>query len=229
MNDPVSADASAVLQPAAPATPQLSKHRIEALVDGIFAVAMTLLVIDLRLPEHAHLVNDAQLRAALVELAPNFYSWLVSFVVLGIFWTGNHRIYSHVRHVDTALLWYTIVMLGGASLLPFASAVNSQLTQLAQLVYSGVMILIATGALLVARHVYRNPQLCAHPMDKAVWRGTCIRLVGLMVVAAVAVPLAGLLPGLANLAFMLMFVLRPLSRRIERRGHAGQTARAIRD
>jgi uncharacterized membrane protein len=220
MNDPVSADASAALQPAAPTTPQLSKHRIEALVDGIFAVAMTLLVIDLRLPEHAHLANNAQLREALIELAPNFYSWLVSFVVLGIFWTGNHRIYSHVRHVDTPLLWYTIVMLGGASLLPFASAVNSQLTQLAQLVYSGVMILIAAGALLVARHVYRHPQLCAHPMDEAVYRGTCIRLVGLMVVAAVAVLLAGLLPGLANLAFMLMFVLRPLSRRIERRGQA---------
>jgi uncharacterized membrane protein len=99
-------------------TLQLSKHRIEALVDGIFAVAMTLLVIELRLPEH--LGSDAQLHEALLELLPNFGSWMVSFVVLGVFWMANHRIYSHVRHVDAGLIWWTLLMLGGASLLPFA-------------------------------------------------------------------------------------------------------------
>jgi uncharacterized membrane protein len=197
---------------------QLSKHRIEALVDGIFAVAMTLLVIDLRLPEHAHLSSDAQLREALAELLPNFYSWLVSFVVLGIFWVANHRVYSHVRHVDGGLVWRTILMLGGASLLPFASAVNGHFfSQLAQAVYSCVMSLIACGALLVARHIHRNPQLCVHPMDEATYRATCARLGGLIVIAVLAVALAGLFPGSANFAFMLGFALRPLGNAVARR------------
>jgi len=148
---------------------QLSKHRIEALVDGIFAVAMTLLVIELRLPEHLN--SDAQLHEALIELLPNFGSWLVSFVVLGVFWMANHRIYSHVRQVDTSLVWWTLLMLAGASLLPFASAVNGRVaSQLAQAVYSAVMILTIAGSLMVCRHVHRNPQLCAHPMDSGTYR-----------------------------------------------------------
>ncbi|MGO4474854.1 TMEM175 family protein [Massilia sp. 2TAF26] len=200
------------------ATLQLSKHRIEALVDGIFAVAMTLLVIDLRLPEHLRVTSDAQLREALVELLPNLYSWLVSFIVLGIFWVANHRVYSHVRHVDGGLVWRTILMLGGASLLPFASAVNGHFfSQLAQGVYSGVMILIACGSLLVARHIHRNPQLCAHPMDEATYVAICTRLAALGVIALLAVALAGLFPGSANCAFVLGFTLRPLGNAVARR------------
>ncbi|CAH0282824.1 hypothetical protein SRABI118_03830 [Massilia sp. Bi118] len=197
---------------------QLSKHRIEALVDGIFAVAMTLLVIDLRLPEHLHISSDAQLREALAELLPNLYSWLVSFIVLGIFWVGNHRVYSHVRHVDGGLVWRTILMLGGASLLPFASAVNGHFfSQLAQGVYSIVMVLIALGSLLVARYIHRNPQLCAHPMDDATYVAICARLGGLGVIALLAVALAGLFPGSANCAFILGFGLRPLGNAMARR------------
>jgi uncharacterized membrane protein len=199
-------------------TPQLSKHRIEALADGIFAVAMTLLVIDLRLPEHLHITSDAQLREALAELLPNLYSWLVSFVVLGIFWVGNHRVYSHVRHVDGGLVWRTILMLGGASLLPFASAVNGHFfSQLAQALYSGVMILIGFGSLLVARYIYRNPQLCMHPMDEATYVAICARLGGLGVIALLAVALAPLFPGSANCAFILGFGLRRLGNAVARR------------
>ncbi|MGO4379403.1 TMEM175 family protein [Pseudoduganella sp. RAF53_2] len=196
----------------------LSKHRIEALVDGIFAVAMTLLVIDLRLPEHLHMGTDAELREALVHLLPNFYSWLVSFIVLAIFWVGNHRVYSHVRHVDGALVWFTIMLLGGASLLPFASAVNAQfLSQLGQTVYASVMTLMGIGSLLVANHIYRHPELCVHPIDKDEYRGSCIRTIGLIVIAALTVPLATHLPGSSNMAFLLLFAFRPLNNLLSRR------------
>jgi uncharacterized membrane protein len=199
--------------------PQLGKHRIEALVDGIFAVAMTLLVIDLRLPEHTHITTTGQLADALTELVPNLISWLISFVVLAIFWMANHRLYSHVRHVDNGLLWSTMLMLGGASLLPFASAVNSTAaSELAQLVYSSVMIVIALGALLVSHRLYRHPELCAHPMDRATWRGATVRTGGLIVIAVLAVPLAGWLPGYANFAYLLIFALRPLANALGRTG-----------
>jgi uncharacterized membrane protein len=205
--------------------PQLSKHRIEALVDGIFAVAMTLLVIELRLPEHLHHATQTELAAALGALAPTFFSWVISFIVLAIFWIGNHRLYSHVRYSDGKLLMYTMLSLAGASLMPFASAVNNQVaSQLAQLVYSSVMILMAAGALLVATHIHRNPQLCAHPMDRATWRATMIRILGLMLVAALAVPLAGLFPGSANFAFLLLFGLNPLSRALARRATGREPA-----
>jgi uncharacterized membrane protein len=200
------------------ASPQLSKHRIEALVDGIFAVAMTLLVIELKLPEHVQATSSTELLHVLGELAPTFFSWLVSFLVLAIFWVGNHRLYSYVRHVDGPLLCYTILMLAGASLLPFASAVNGRfLSQLAQSVYAVVMTLMAIGSLLVATRIYRHPELCSHPMDKATYAGVCIRQGTLVVIAALTVVLAGVLPGAANFAFLLLVLGRPLSKLLTRR------------
>ncbi len=200
--------------------PQLSKHRIEALVDGIFAVAMTLLVIELKLPEHVQATSSAELLHVLGELTPTFGSWVISFLVLAIFWVGNHRLYSYVRHLDGPLTWYTILMLAGASLLPFASAVNGRfLSQLAQAVYAIVMTLMAIGSLLVAARIYRHPELCSHPMDKATFAGVCIRQGILIAVAALTVVLAGQAPGMANFAFMLLFLVRPLSNALTRRLH----------
>jgi uncharacterized membrane protein len=207
MNDTVTTDPS-----------RLSKHRIEALTDGIFAVAMTLLVIDLRLPEHGHLGDPAAMAEVLRDLAPNFMSWVISFVVLAIFWISNQRLYSQVRHADGGLLWLTILMLAGASLLPFASAVNSHsLTTIAQTVYASVMILTGLASLFTVRYIYRHPELCVHPMDRETYVATSVRMSGLVVVAALTVPLAALLPGMANFAFLLAFFLRPLGAGVARR------------
>ena len=204
--------------------PQLSKHRIEALIDGIFAVAMTLLVIDLRLPERIHLASEAALREALFGLVPNLISWLISFFVLAIFWIANHRLYSYVRHTDPRLLWLTMLSLSGAALLPFASAVNAQFASMTgQLIYSGVMIWLSVSTLLVARHVHRHPGLCAHPMPAGAYRATLVRGAGVMLIAALAVLLSLAAPGKANVVFLLMAALRPLGARIERR-HARAAA-----
>ena len=62
----------------------LSKHRLEALTDGIFAVAMTLLVIELKIPETAQIKVPEDLIAALLHLLPKFIAWLISFFVLAI-------------------------------------------------------------------------------------------------------------------------------------------------
>jgi uncharacterized membrane protein len=115
-------------------------------------------------------------------------------------------------------MWYTILMLAGASLLPFASAVNGRfLSQLAQAVYATVMTVMALGSLLVAARIYRHPELCAHPMDKATYAGVCIRQGILIVIAALTVVLAGKAPGIANTAFLLLFLVRPLSTLLTRR------------
>ena len=72
----------------------LSAHRSEALVDGIFAVAMTLLVIELKLPDHASIHTSADLADALVGMLPKAFAWLLSFFVLVLFWSGHHRVFA---------------------------------------------------------------------------------------------------------------------------------------
>lgn len=206
--------------------PQLSKHRIEALVDGIFAVAMTLLVIELRIPEQAHHAGETALRGALLQLLPVMISWVISFFVLANFWIANHRLYSFVRHVDQPLLWLTMLGLSGASLLPFASSVNNQFASLTgQLVYSGVMVLLGVATLLQARYIYRHPELCSHQLTSASYAAVLARGLGLLLIAISAIPLSAVAPGMANLVFLLMLGLRPfgawIERRTQRTHHAG--------
>ncbi|MGZ3182596.1 MAG: TMEM175 family protein [Telluria sp.] len=192
----------------------LSKHRIEALTDGIFAVAMTLLVIDLHVPEHL----DISVAAALAEQFPKLVSWLISFLVLAIFWIANHRMYSHVREVDTSLLWLTIGKLGGASLMPFAAMLSSQHQSLAaQTVYAAVLCWMSLVSMLTWRYLHRHPQLCSHPVTAAHYRAAFVRVWGFTVIAVLSVLLFPWLHGMANFVFMLNFTLRHLGERSARK------------
>ena len=100
----------------------LSVHRSEALTDGIYAVAMTLLVIELKLPEHATTGGADDLADALVHLLPKILAWVISFFVLAFFWFGNHRAFGHVRRADGRLVTLNIAQLAFVSLMPFSCA-----------------------------------------------------------------------------------------------------------
>lgn len=202
-----------------PANPaHLSKHRIEALIDGIFAVVMTLLVIDLRLPEHARALDETGVQRALLGLLPNFESWVISFVVLAIFWVANHRLYAHVRQVDSKLIRLTMLMLAAASLLPFAAAVNAQSsTRIGQIVYGTVMVMMGLVLLLMWRHIYRKPELCGHPVDTLTWHTASLRAFAMILISLLTIVLAYVMPGWANMAFGLMFFMRPTAEFIAQR------------
>ena len=197
----------------------LSKHRLEALTDGIFAVAMTLLVIELKLPEHATVHHPSDLAIGVVRLIPTFIAWIISFFVLAIFWFSHHRLFHYLRIVDGPLLWLNILYLGFVSLMPFSSALAGGYSRMlfSQWFYSANMLLLALLGLLKYRYVFRHPELWAAPVTVGFYRGARFRSLGLVVVALVAVGIAMLLPGAGNAAFMLMVPISILSRRVERR------------
>jgi hypothetical protein len=119
----------------------LSKHRLEALTDGVFAVAMTLLVIELKLPEDVAVHDQAELARGLVRLIPTFVAWIISFFVLAIFWFTQHRLFHFVRTIDGKLLSLNIVYLGLVSLIPFSCALTGKYARmpLSQWIYSSNM------------------------------------------------------------------------------------------
>ena len=195
----------------------LSKHRLEGLTDGIFAVAMTLLVIELKVPEHDAVQAPADLAYGVLRLAPTFAAWIISFFVLAIFWFSHHRLFHFVRVVDGGLLWLNILYLGLVSLMPFSSALAGTYPGMlfSQSFYSANMMLLALLGLLKHRHVFRHPELWATPMTVGFYRGARFRTSGLMVVALVAVAIARVAPGAGNMAFLLMLPISILSRRVE--------------
>ena len=214
--------------PLAAAGPEpLSVNRSEALSDGIYAVAMTLLVIDLKLPDAAALHASNDVLNGLVALLPKALAWVMSFFVLSLFWLGHHRVFNHVRHVDSTVLVWNLFQLACVSLMPFSSALIGEAAGsfAAQVVYSTNMALLGIAALAISRHVYRHPELTRASIPMASYRGARLRVAGVIVVSIVAVILAMVAnrPGIGSYAFALMLVIVPLSRALERRERARES------
>ena len=97
----------------------MAPGRLLTLADGIFAIAMTLLVLDLRLPE----TPGVDLATRLGSLIPRFGTFVVSFVVLGVFWFAHHQTFHFVVRVNRTLVWLSVLFFMGVALIPFVASV----------------------------------------------------------------------------------------------------------
>jgi uncharacterized membrane protein len=98
-----------------------SGARVAALVDGVFAIVMTLLVLGIDPPRVPRDELDETLVREVVRLWPRIAAFAVSFIVLGIYWMGHHTQFRYLRHVDLGLLWVNILFLMGVCLVPFTT------------------------------------------------------------------------------------------------------------
>jgi uncharacterized membrane protein len=182
------------------------KGRIEALTDGIFAVAMTLLVLDLRLPE-ARGLDDAGLRSALVALLPKLESYVISFLVLCVFWLGHHRLMHLVRGVDHLFLWRNLLFILFITFVPFTTSLMGEHRDLddAPLVYGVNLALILAAQFLMWRRALFHLVDPAHAELAARWRSVRTRYATAFVIVAVAVLLAALEWRFAAYLYLLLF------------------------
>ena len=79
---------------------ELRLGRIEAFSDGVFAIIVTLLVLELKVPHLQHHASARELAHQLVELMPKFLSWLISFIIVCKFWLNHHHVLGLARHAD---------------------------------------------------------------------------------------------------------------------------------
>jgi uncharacterized membrane protein len=98
-----------------------SVERLAALSDGIFGVAMTLLLLDLRTPAKELIHNESDLIRELVKLSPNILVYLMSFITLGIFWVGQQTQLNHISRSDRHLTWLHLGFLFPVTILPFST------------------------------------------------------------------------------------------------------------
>ena len=95
--------------------------RIAALSDGIFAFAMTVLVLEIHIPEKPDIHSEAELWAGLVALAPRIVTWLLSLMTLGIFWVGQQTQINQLARTDRNVSWLHFVFLALITVLPFST------------------------------------------------------------------------------------------------------------
>jgi uncharacterized membrane protein len=128
----------------------IGKHRLEFLFDGIYAIAMTILVLDLKVPELTDPHSTAQLGAALVRLTPTFGSYLLSFFILGNFWYRHNQHFHHFQFITPRMLNLHFIQLATAGFFPFCAALSGRYAEngLSWAVYFGCILAHSTAGLL---------------------------------------------------------------------------------
>lgn len=147
----------------------LTKSRIEALCDGVFAIAMTLMVFGIKVPTVAIVSTSDGLPEALFALWPQFVTYAISFVMLGVFWIGHHNQFHYIRRTDRVLLWINISFLMFVTAIPFSTQVLGQYRNQPTAVIFYAINLILVGFLLYSQWWYAtaNRHLIDADLDPA--------------------------------------------------------------
>ncbi|HHW86678.1 MAG TPA: DUF1211 domain-containing protein [Chloroflexi bacterium] len=170
--------------------------RLEAFSDGVLAIVITLLVLELK-PPHLVAPDDArEAMTALVALGPKFLSYLLSFFFVAVFWVNHHRFFRLIQQVDTRLLWLNTLLLLALSFVPFPTSMIGEYPGNAAVLALFALVLMIAGLAfnLMWRHA-RSRRLYHAGVDPAV------------VARAAARGLVG--PALYALAAVLAFVWPP--------------------
>jgi uncharacterized membrane protein len=177
----------------------MSKGRLEAFSDGVLAIIITIMVLELRVPPGAEL-------AALVPLIPKFLSYALSFVFIGIYWNNHHHLFQAVQRVAGRVLWANLHLLFWLSLIPFATAWMGENNFAAQPVaLYGVALLLAG----FAYYLLTRTLLALHDQDSAlvVALGRDLKSKISLVLYASAIPLAFVSAGLSCALYVLVAVI----------------------
>ena len=158
----------------------MSSRRTEAFSDGVFAIAITLLVLDLAVPAHEEAARVG-LAHALASEWPAYFAYLVSFLVIGIIWVNHHAVFDRVRFVDRPVLFANLLLLLTVSLIPFPTRLladyltSGEGSHVAAAVYSATMLAMGLSYALLWATLSRDRRLLHEDIDPSARRTGLIR------------------------------------------------------
>jgi uncharacterized membrane protein len=173
---------SAGERPAAPSAGEKETARIEAFSDGVFAIAITLLVLDLKVPKPAELAGGAAgpfgthgLSAALLAQWPTFLAYLTSFLTILVMWVNHHFLFRLIRRTDHLFLYLNGLLLLFVTFVPFPTALvaaylHHPQASVAAAVYSATFVAIAVTFSVLWRYASTNHRLLDHAASSAAIR-----------------------------------------------------------
>jgi uncharacterized membrane protein len=195
----------------------MKTSRSEALSDGIFAIAMTLLILEVRVPTMPNPVTGAALWNALVGLEHHVAGYAVSFIILGTLWIGQHNQFHLIDRVDRTLLWLNVFFLLCIAFLPFATAFLAEYhTQPIACVLYGATLL-AAGGFLYAHWAYatKDRRLVSSDLAESVVRAVKRRIVAGFAVYGAAAGLSFLNTKIALALFAIMPIIYMLPGKVD--------------
>ena len=187
----------------------MSKGRMEAFSDGVLAVIITIMVLEMKSPHGTSL-------SALVPVIPVFLSYVLSFIYIGIYWNNHHHLLHATQRVNGATLWANLHLLFWLSLIPFTTAWvgENHLSSWPVAVYGIVLMLAGVAYFILTRALIRLHGE-GSTLAKSIGRDRKGK-VSVLIYAA-AIPLAFVQPWIASAAYLLVAIMWLIpDRRIER-------------
>ena len=187
----------------------MTKNRIEAFSDGVIAIIITIMVLELKVPHDAN-------PAALLKLAPVFLSYVLSFIFIGIYWNNHHHTFHAIKHISAGVLWANLHFLFWLSLIPFVTGWmgENNFARWPVFAYGAVMLAAAFASNILLRTLIASNGADS-PIAKAVgedWKGkSSLAIYALGLLLVFVHPLAAIV---CYLAVAIMWFIP--DRRIER-------------
>ncbi len=178
----------------------LSFERVVFFSDAVFAIVITLLVLELKVPHLAE-HTESSLRHALVELLPRVAGFVISFLIIGLMWIEHHRIFRYIADYDVGLLWRNLLLLLCVSFVPFPTALFSEnfWSRTAFILYAASFGGVATAKLWIWRYAM-SAKLLKHDVtpefEKRIYRRSmavplaCVLAIGLSFISILLAPIA---------------------------------------
>ena len=186
--------------------------RIVFFSDAVFAIAITLLALELHVPEMPIDQVATRMPGQLEAMTPKFISFILSFLIIGSYWAAHHRDFQHIKRYDQRLIWINLLLLMLVAFLPFPTAMlgNYPAQQYTVTVYAGCLALMGFVRAWLWWYASRNyrlidPQLDAHTIFRMNRRGLIVPLIFLLsIVVAAFNPLVAMWSwGLVGASFAL--------------------------
>ena len=171
----------------------MNKQRLEAFSDGVFAIVITLLILDIRTP----VVAPTDLGAALVNNLSQILTYILSFFIVGLYWHLHHQVSAQVKLIDGAFIWLNLVWLLFVSMLPFPTALLGRypLQPIPLTIYGINLILVNVTGFVILVYLQKHPELRFIPMSPAELRAIAPIYVIVNTLYAVAIGSAGFFRG----------------------------------
>ncbi|HEX6676321.1 MAG TPA: TMEM175 family protein [Actinomycetes bacterium] len=192
---------------------QIEYDRILFFSDAIFAIAITLLIVGLRVPDSGHVQSGRLLRNAL----PQIGGFGLSFAAIGLFWIAHHNLFRYIKGMDRRLVLLNLLVLGCIAFLPYPTALLSRAGNQvpATIFYAASVAAAGLAEAAVWLYAIRIRALALPGVHRPVRRSVLLRILRLPAVFLLSIPLAIVQPTLAKYLWLLVFVTGFALRRLE--------------
>jgi uncharacterized membrane protein len=182
----------------------MNKTRLEAFSDGVFAIVITLLILNVKLPE----TDYSNLGKALTDILPTIGIYIMSFLLVGMYWIFHHYSFTLIGQVDGILLWMNILLLLFISFMPFPAMLMGKypFTTLPVIIYGGNLLLTNLTGFIMLMYLRKNQSLASAIFTDAIFKQQLKTYIWVNCIYALALVAGFFWPVISYLVFAIMAI-----------------------